>query len=185
VKGVVPVRGLVVGRFQPFHRGHLSVVREVLRQCDDMVLVIGSAEESHTEKNPFTAGERYQMILSSLAEDERARVHIIPVRDVNRYSVWVNHVESYVPPFDVVFSNSDLTRSLFSQAGYEVRKTRAYNPRAYSATEIRRRIVAGERWEHLVPEPVARMLRALDARRRLLDSGARPRKVRRRTCSAR
>lgn len=184
MKGVVCVRGLVVGRFQPFHKGHLSVVREVLRQCDDMVLVIGSAEDSHTEMNPFTAGERYQMILSSLTESERARVHIIPVRDVNRYSVWVNHVESYVPRFDVVFSNSDLTRSLFSQAGYQVRRTKAYNPGTYSATEIRRRIVSGERWEHLVPEPVAGMLKSLDARRRLLDSGATPSKTRR-DCRAR
>ena len=157
----------------------------MLKQCDDLVLVIGSAEESHTEKNPFTAGERYQMILSSLTDEERARVHIIPVRDVNRYSVWVNHVESYVPPFDVVFSNSELTRSLFSQAGYEVRKTRAYNPRMYSATEIRRRIVSGERWEHLVPAPVAQMLRAMDARQRLLASGAKPTRARRRGRCAR
>lgn len=178
------MRGLVVGRFQPFHKGHLAVIREVLKQCDDLILVIGSAEESHTEKNPFTAGERYQMIISSLTDAERARVHVIPVRDVNRYSVWVNHVESYVPPFDIVFSNSDLTRSLFSQAGYQVRRTKAYNPRVYSATEIRRRIVSGEKWEHLVPATVARMLKAMDARQRLLATGAKPTRSRR-GCRAR
>lgn len=153
------------------HLGHLAVIREVLGRCDDLVIVVGSAEESHTEKNPFTAGERYQMIILSLTPQERARVHIIPVRDVNRYSVWVNHVESYVPPFDIVFSNSDLTRSLFEQAGYEVSKTKAYNPRTYSATEIRKRIVSGRKWKHLVPKEVAAMLDGLDARRRLLDSG--------------
>ncbi len=173
------MRGLVVGRFQPFHRGHLAVIREVLGECDDLIVVIGSAEESHTEKNPFTAGERYQMIISSLGEDELARVHVIPVRDVNRYSVWVNHVESYVPPFDVVYSNSDLTRSLFSQAGYEVRKTEAYNPKSFSGTEIRRRIVSGERWESLVAGPVALFLVSLGAKRRLLDAGARPSKGKR------
>jgi nicotinamide-nucleotide adenylyltransferase len=111
------------------------------------------------------------MILSSLTPAERMRVIIIPVRDVNRYSVWVNHIESYVPPFDMVFSNSDLTRSLFGQAGYRVTKTKAYSPGTYSATEIRRRIVAGEKWKQLVPEPVARILEALDAKQRLLDSG--------------
>lgn len=168
------MRGLIVGRFQPFHLGHLSVIREVLGECDDLVIVIGSAEESHTEKNPFTAGERYQMIISSLTADERARVHIIPVRDVNRYSVWVNHVESYVPPFDAVFSNSDLTRSLFSQAGYQVSRTRAYDPERYSATEIRKRIVSGQKWKHLVPREVAGMLEGLDARKRLMDAGMSP-----------
>jgi nicotinamide-nucleotide adenylyltransferase len=99
---------------------------------------------------------------------------IIPVRDVNRYSVWVSHLESYLPPFDVVYSNSDLTRSLFEQAGYKVSKTKGYNPKEYSATEIRKRIVAGKKWRQLVPEPVANFLEALDARQRLLDAGMHP-----------
>lgn len=168
------MRGLVIGRFQPFHKGHLSVIREVLGDCDDVVVVIGSAEESHTATNPFTAGERYQMIQSSLTLEERARVHMIPIRDVNRYAAWVNHVESYVPPFDVVYSNSDLTRSLFSEAGYAVKKTRAYDMSRYSGTEIRRRIATGEKWQTLVPAPVAGMIEALDGRQRLLDAGLRP-----------
>ena len=150
------------------------MIRECLRKCDELIVVIGSAEESHTMKNPFTAGERFQMILSSLTQQERLRILIVPVRDVNRYSVWVNHIESYLPPFDIVFSNSALTRSLFKQAGYEVRKTKAYSPKEYSATEIRKRIVAGRKWSNLVPEPVARMLEAIDARQRLLDSGEKP-----------
>ena len=178
------MRGLIVGRFQPLHKGHLSVIREVLRRCDELIIVIGSAEESHTDRNPFTAGERYQMILSSLTDEERRRVLIVPIRDVNRYSVWVNHLESYVPPFDEVFSNSDLTRTLFKHAGYEVHKTKAYNPKEYSATEVRRRIVAGERWQNLVPLPVVGFLEGLDARQRLLDAGMSPAK-RRGECRAR
>lgn len=170
------MRGLVLGRFQPFHKGHLAVIREALGRCDDLVVVIGSAEDSHTIENPFTAGERYQMLISSLGSDELNRVHIIPVRDVNRYAAWVNHVESYVPPFDVVFSNSDLTRSLFKEAGHKVSRTRAYNSDEYSGTEIRRRIAAGEKWKHLVPEPVAQIVEGLDGRRRLLDAGMEVRK---------
>src|SRR4030042_515557 len=144
----------MVGRFQPFHKGHLSVIRDALKRVDDLIVVIGSAEDSHTDKNPFTAGERFQMLLSSLTPEERRRILIIPVRDVNRFSVWVNHIESYVPPFDVVFSNSDLTRSLFSQAGYEVATTKVYNPKEYSATEIRRRIGAGGEGRRLLAPPV-------------------------------
>lgn len=161
------MRALVVGRFQPFHKGHLKAVLEVLAECDELVIVVGSAEDSHTSENPFTASERYQMIASSLPEKELSRVHIVPVRDVNRYSIWVNHVESYVPSFDVVFSNSSLTRSLFAQAGYDVRNTKAYNPRLYSGTEVRRRIACGEKWRHLVPEPVAAILEGIRAEDRL------------------
>ena len=178
------MRGLVIGRFQPFHKGHLSVIREVLGQCDEVVVVIGSAEESHTATNPFTAGERYQMILSSLTPAERPRVHMIPIRDVNRYAAWVNHVESYVPPFDVVYSNSDLTRSLFSEAGYSVKKTKEYDMAKYSGTEIRRRIASGGKWQPLVPPPVVGIVEALDGKQRLLDAGLTPGK-RGRKCLAR
>lgn len=176
---------MVLGRFQPFHKGHLSVIREVLSECDDLVVVIGSAEESHTVSNPFTAGERYQMILSCLEPDERPRVHIIPVRDINRYSAWVNHLESYAPPFEVVYSNSDLTRSLFADAGYKVRKTKAYSMRCYSGTEVRRRIVADGRWKDLVPSPVATLVEALDGKQRLIDAGMVPGKRQGRSCLAR
>jgi nicotinamide-nucleotide adenylyltransferase len=179
------LRGLIVGRFQPPHKGHLAAIREALSKCDDLIVVIGSAEDSHTERNPFTAGERFQMLISSLTPKERSRIFIVPIRDLNRFSLWVSHVESHLPQFDVVFSNSDLTRSLFSKAGYEVRKTKAYNPKDYSATEIRRRIAADEKWEHLVPGPVARMLDAIDARQRLLDAGMKPVSSRRGGCRAR
>jgi len=168
------LRGLIVGRFQPLHKGHLATIREALSKCDDLIVVIGSAEDSHTERNPFTAGERFQMLISSLTPKERPRIFIVPIRDLNRFSLWVSHVESHLPPFDVVFSNSDLTRSLFAKAGYEVRHTKAYNPKDYSATEIRLRIASDEKWEHLVPGPVARMLEAIDARQRLLDAGMKP-----------
>lgn len=162
------MRALVIGRFQPFHKGHLKVISEVLAECDEAIIVIGSAEESHTSTNPLTASERYQMLMSSIPAAEQGRLHIIPVRDVNRYSIWVNHIESYVPPFDVVFSNSPITQSLFSQVGYDVRRTRAYNAKLYSGAEIRRRIVKGEKWRHLVPKPVARILDEVDMRGRLL-----------------
>ncbi len=172
------MRGLIIGRFQPLHKGHLAAIREALAACDDLVIVIGSAELSHTAENPFTAGERYQMLLSSLGEEERSRVHIIPVRDVNRYAAWVSHVESYVPPFDLVFSNNDLTRSLFSGAGYSARRTKAYNSKSFSGTEIRRRIAADEKWHQLVPAPVAAIVESLGGRQRLLDAGLKPKKRR-------
>jgi len=168
------VRGLVIGRFQPFHKGHYSVIEEVLSECDEIVIAIGSAQESHTVRNPFTAGERYLMIWSSLSPEMRLRTAIIPVPDVNRYSVWVAHVESYLPPFDVVFSNSDLTRSLFSRAGYTVKKTKAYRPGLYSATAIRAKIAHGRRWQNLVPGPVATLVEGLEGRHRLLAAGLGP-----------
>jgi nicotinamide-nucleotide adenylyltransferase len=56
------VRGVFPGRFQPFHLGHLEIVKWALEKVDELIIVIGTAQESHTIVNPFTAGERMIMI---------------------------------------------------------------------------------------------------------------------------
>jgi cytidyltransferase-like protein len=58
--------GLYIGRFQPFHKGHLSMVLEALDRCDKLIIAIGSAQESGTEKNPFTFELRKELIRRSL-----------------------------------------------------------------------------------------------------------------------
>ncbi|MEM2787642.1 MAG: adenylyltransferase/cytidyltransferase family protein, partial [Archaeoglobaceae archaeon] len=62
-------RALIFGRFQPFHLGHLNVIRWALERFDELVLLVGMADESHTLRNPFTAGERITMIRESLKEE--------------------------------------------------------------------------------------------------------------------
>ncbi|MBX8644258.1 MAG: nicotinamide-nucleotide adenylyltransferase, partial [Thermoplasmata archaeon] len=117
---------------------------------------IGSAQYSHMKDNPFTAGERYEMIYSSLREKGLERqAHIIPIIDVNRYSLWVSHVRSLVPPFSVVFTNNPLTERLFSESGYEVRKTKIYRRREYSGTHVRELMINGGGWRKLIPRGAA------------------------------
>ena len=62
---------LFIGRFQPFHEGHLSVVKRALRDNDFLLIGIGSAEEDYLPDNPFTAGERWEMIRAALDEAVR------------------------------------------------------------------------------------------------------------------
>jgi len=63
-----------------------------------------------------------------------------------------------IPKFDVVYTNGELERSLFALAGYPVHATGLYNRDLYSGTEIRRRMGAGERWRHLVPEGTRKVI---------------------------
>jgi len=172
------VSGLVIGRFQPFHKGHLEVMRTIANECDSIIVGIGSAQYSHTLENPFTAGERHLMISRSLREDDLAKVSIVPVMDINRYAVWVAHVASLVPPFQVVYSNNPLTKRLFSEAGYEVRASPMFNRDLYSGTEIRRRMLSGEEWEALVPRPVVQVVREVRGLERMRDLVAAPSSVR-------
>jgi nicotinamide-nucleotide adenylyltransferase len=160
---------LLLGRFQPFHKGHLEVVRSIAKKCDSLIIGIGSAQYSHTFENPFTAGERHLMISRALKDEGMKEYFLVPIVDINRYAVWVSHVVSLVPPFEVVFTNNNLTRRLFSEAKYEVRDSPMFNRETYSGTEIRRRMSMGEEWRDLVPQAVAKVIDDIDGVNRIRD----------------
>ena len=168
---------LVIGRFQPLHLGHMEVLMKSAEESDHLIVGIGSAQLSHLKENPFTAGERYLMIDRALSEAGVEDYSIVPVEDLNRYSVWVSHTESMCPPFRRVYTNNPMTRRLFEESGYEVRDSPIYNREVYSGTEIRRRMVAGEDWRSLVPPAVAKVVDGIDGVARVAatfrsDSGA-------------
>jgi nicotinamide-nucleotide adenylyltransferase len=164
-------RGLYVGRFQPFHLGHLGAIRDILEEVEELVVVIGSAQYSHNLNNPFTAGERLTMIRRALEEAkiDCSRVWIVPVPDVHLHMMWVSAVEGYTPKFDVVYSNESLTKRLFMEAGYNVKPIRFHERKLYSSTEVRERMLRDESWEKLVPRSVAAFIREIDGINRLRD----------------
>ena len=165
------MRALFIGRFQPFHKGHLYAVRKILEEAEELIIVVGSAQMSHELDNPFTAGERIEMIRRALDAEgvDRSRYMLIPISDAPAHTVWVSMVKSQTPEFDVVYTNQPLTRRLMLEAGYEVRGIELHERERYEATEIRRRILAGEDWRNLVPEEVYRYLLEIDGVGRIRD----------------
>jgi nicotinamide-nucleotide adenylyltransferase len=151
---------LIIGRFQPFHIGHLMLVQEASKEAGSILIGIGSSQESRTADNPFTAEERRRMILSSVG-GIGPKVSVFDVPDIGNNELWVAHVEKILPGFDVVYTNGELERSLFAKAGYRVHATGLFNRGLYSGTEIRRRIIAKERWGYLVPEGTKDVLKAI------------------------
>jgi nicotinamide-nucleotide adenylyltransferase len=164
-------RGLFVGRFQPFHLGHLAAIKDVLKEVDELVIVIGSAQFSHNLNNPFTAGERLIMVRKALEEAgiDYSRVWVVSVSDAHLHMMWVSAVEGYTPSFSVVYSNEPLTRRLFIEAKYKVKPIRFHERKLYSSTEIRERMLKGESWEKLVPKSVAAFIKEIDGVNRLRD----------------
>jgi nicotinamide-nucleotide adenylyltransferase len=168
----MPTRGLYVGRFQPFHIGHIESIKVILQEIEELVIVIGSAQYSHDIINPFTAGERLVMIRNSLQEAriDGSRVWIVPVPDVHLHMMWVSEVEGYTPKFHLVYSNEPLTRRLFIEAGYKVKSLPYYDRQSYSSTEIRRRMLQQDNsWRALVPKSVAEFINEIDGVNRLRD----------------
>lgn len=87
---------VLVGRFQPFHNAHLALLRRALDVAPQCVVVIGSAHQARTPKNPFTWAERAEMIRLALPEADRSRVRFLPVRDHYDEARWVRAVREGV-----------------------------------------------------------------------------------------
>ncbi|MXR52361.1 nicotinamide-nucleotide adenylyltransferase [Halovenus sp. WSH3] len=165
---MAPYRGCLIGRFQPFHRGHRKLAEYVADDVDELVVGIGSADASHTRRNPFTAGERVMMVRKTL-EPFDITDYVVPIEDLDRNSVWVSHVQSMAPEFDVAYSNNPLVIRLFSEAGIEVRQTEMFDRDELKGSEIRRQMIDGEDWRQHVPQPVQDVIDEVDGVGRLRD----------------
>ncbi len=166
-------RGLFVGRFQPFHRGHLQAIQTIraARSSERLLIGIGSAQESYTIQNPFTAGERFDMIDRALFEARIEGISIVPLPDVHQHALWVPYVEGMLPTFQRVYTNNPLTRGLFEDAGYEVEGTPIFERERWVGVGVRAALAHGEPVDTLLPPAVAHFLTEIggEARMRLLS----------------
>jgi nicotinamide-nucleotide adenylyltransferase len=159
--------GLLIGRFQPFHKGHLEAVKIGLSQVDNLWIGIGSSNKNHEKRNPFTAEERKEMILSSLDSKTLERVKIFFVPDTGDHERWTYHVDSIVPPYDMVFSNDEFTITLYKKRGKSVFEVPLFRRDVISGTNIRELIAGDKDWSDLVPEGTKQVLLKIDAKNRL------------------
>lgn len=159
--------GLLIGRFQPFHLGHLAAVKFALTQVDNLAIGIGSSNRFNEKRNPFSAEERKEMIVSSLDESDLQKCKIYFVPDVNDHSKWTYHVDQIVPKYDVVFSNDDFTHELYKKRDIKVVSVPLKQREILSGTDIRLKIASGQRWEDLVPSGTAKVLLKINAKDRL------------------
>ncbi len=161
---------LFIGRFQPFHRGHLSVVTDALGEYDKVIIAIGSADKSRTPENPFTVGERHAMVKASLVElgyTPEKNFVVVPVTDIDDDTKWCKHAMGICPKFDVVISGNEKVVELFVKA-----KQKVVAPKLkykISATRVRKAIEEGEDLEKYLHLAVVAFLQKIGATRKLVD----------------
>jgi nicotinamide-nucleotide adenylyltransferase len=158
---------LFIGRFQPFHRGHLKIIEEVSKNYSEVIIGIGSSQYSNSIDNPFTFDERKLMINNTLKKRNIKNFKIVPIPDIHNPPKWVDHVLSIVSEFDIVLSNNDLTKKLFSEKGFIVKKTQLYDKERYSGKVIRYRIINNESWDDLVPHEVSKIIKNVNGEKRI------------------
>jgi nicotinamide-nucleotide adenylyltransferase len=163
------MNALFVGRFQPFHKGHLKVIQNASKKYNQVIVGIGSSQYGFTLDNPFTADERKLMIEKSLKTIDVKNYTIVLIPDIHNHPKWVDHILSIVSDFDVVLSNNSLTKQLFSEKGYAVKETPFYYKNKYSGKEIRNRMIKSKRWKHLVPLETFNVIRDIDGAKRIKE----------------
>jgi len=161
-------RGMVHGRFQPFHLGHLEYLRGAAERSEEVFVGITNPdptrirpEPSDTlrhlpESNPWTYAERLLMVKAAAADLDLdpARVHVIPF-PVNEPELWPAYVPQGVTQFVRLFSDWG------GNAGYEVVVLDEGARKEISGADVRAALRDGADWESLVPSGVARVIREL------------------------
>ncbi len=161
-------RALFVGRFQPFHHGHQYAIKKLLKKYTEVVVAIGSSEDSFTLENPFTCGERIEMVRLCFSKSELARLVIIPVPDVNDNRIWVEHLFMHIPPVEEVYSNNPLVKMLFSKHGILVKTVDFYDRGPKEGSTIRRLMADGKKeWAAHVPKNAVKYLESIEADQRI------------------
>ena len=157
-----------MGRFQPFHKGHLYLVDSVFKDCQELIIVVGSAQFNYLYTDPFTAGERILMIHSALLQSSIPveRCYIIPVINDENNSTWYAHLRSLVPEFHVLYSGNEFVKYLVGTQ-VQVQSPTFVKKRAYNGTNIRNLIARERPWNQLVPSSVALLIEKVDGIRRI------------------
>lgn len=172
--GAAPVAGIgmVHGRFQPFHNGHLEYVLRARARSRALVVGITNPDPTHVrdspanrerataEANPFPFWLREQMIRGALL-DAGVPAHdlsIVPF-PIHEPDLW----DHYVPPravhFVRVFSAWEERKvAELRAAGYDVEVLDQGAPKRETGTEVRRLLRSGAPWQDLVPHASASAL---------------------------
>ncbi|MCV0430842.1 nicotinamide-nucleotide adenylyltransferase [Nitrosopumilus sp.] len=158
------MNGLLIGRFQPFHLGHLEALRFALSKVDKLWVGLGSSNKPIEKNNPFTAEQRKEMILSSIDDSMKDKISIYFIPDLDNHMKWIEKIDTIVPKFDIIFSNDDLTKHLYSKRNVQVVSIPFLNRGSLSGTNIRDLIISDQKWEDLVPNGTRNFLKNTNAK---------------------
>ena len=151
--------GVYWGRFNPPHKGHISVVKRLVKKVDLLIVAVGSAESMNTKRNPFSGDERVKMLKSYLREQSIKVKDVIAVKDGDSWASSIDNLFEKCGKFGVLFTDrktiAELVGNRVKVVGFERRDD-------ISSTLIRDSISKGEKWENLTGKSVVSLIRRFD-----------------------
>lgn len=150
---------LVVGRFQPFHKGHLFLIKKALEKADKIIIGIGSANITD-ENNPINYETRKKVIKAVFYKEgiEEKLTKIVPLNDFFDDQKWLFNLRKQVGKFDLALGNNEWTNNILKKAGYKVSEVDYYNRGLYEGWRIRKLIKEGKKWQDRVPKYIVKWL---------------------------
>ncbi|MFX0100278.1 MAG: nicotinamide-nucleotide adenylyltransferase [Candidatus Hodarchaeota archaeon] len=145
---------LYIGRFQPFHLGHLKCLELIRESHEEIIIGIGSAQYSRSKRNPLSFNARRE-ILKHILEKEGlnfSRVFIIPIPDMHDEVNWMLNVKLIFENDIILFSNNDWVRGLAEKEDVQLGEKFLFDRSNLKATRIRELIRTGKEWKQFTPK---------------------------------
>lgn len=153
------LKAVFIGRFQPFHNGHLSVVKK-MSQKYRLLIVIGSTNRKSGE-NPFSSRLRQRMIHAALTEAGIKDVVVIPMPDTRDDKLWAKKFLRLTKNPDLVVTGNPWVMRCLKSSGVRFLKIKEKG-RKITATKIRAAMHAGKPWKQMVPRAVVKFLEKIN-----------------------
>jgi nicotinamide-nucleotide adenylyltransferase len=176
--------GVVHGRFQPLHDGHVHYIMEGFRRCQHLIVGITNPDPSQVTKensdlkrhlpsyNPFTFFERLLMVKTTLEEEERVdpdRFLVVPL-PIHNLDRWGNYLPNNAVHYLIVTTQWDeIKEERMRSNKFNVEVIGRERYKGITGTEVRQRLINGADWESLVPRPVVKIINEIDPAKRFKE----------------
>lgn len=157
--------GLLIGRFQPFHKGHLHLIKKSFRYIDTMIIGVGSVGKIDADN--FLSFEQRKKMLDRVVNKEgwNDKVKkIVPLKDFYNDELWLKNSLKVAGKVDVVIGNNEWTNGIFEAAGYPILRLGFYKRYLYEGVKIRKLMKEAKRWENRVPGYIIPLIHGCIAR---------------------
>ena len=139
----------------------MALAEQAMAECDDIIIAVTSAQYNYLEKDPFTAGERIEMIRNAMRESgaDPSRYMILGLENQHNVATWPAYLKAALPPFQRVYSGNPYVAMLLQDHGTEVVRPKMLDREVFNATTLRRMMASGGGWRSRVPPAVAQSIK--------------------------
>ena len=158
---------LFIGRFQPFHKGHLKTVLSLAKKEGIIKIAIGSKQLSFEKRNPFTFEERKEMIEKSLKKENIKNFFVYGLEDKNSDYRWFRELIKTTGKFDVCYSGNKHVKAILLRYKIPIKTIKRPKIKELSGTKIRKLSSENKKVEKFITYETLKVIKKIDGFERI------------------